>query len=100
MCDTPVTQTIPQPTTHSDTFVESVDFVPKNTLPSLCHAQLFVFEDEWAGVRVVIESCSPKLRVFVARSHRVDVSWLLALSTSFVGSRHVHQVWLLERASG
>ena len=56
--------------------VRKVDFVPPSMRLSSGVAQLSVFEDNEAVIKMCIKGRSPNLR-HISRTHRVDLDWLI-----------------------
>ena len=56
--------------------MEDIDSVPSNVQSSRQEALLYVFEDNEAVIKMIIEGRSPKMR-HVSRTHRVALDWLL-----------------------
>ena len=57
--------------------MENIDSVPSNVQSSRQEALLYVFEDNEAVIKMIIEGRSPTMR-HVSRTHRVSLDWLLA----------------------
>ena len=55
--------------------LDNVDFIPSNVNSSRQEALLFVFEDNEAVIKMIIEGRSPTMR-HVSRTHRVALDWL------------------------
>ena len=73
--------------------IRDVDFVPPSMRVSSGEAQLFVFEDNEAVIKMCIKGRSPQLR-HVQRTHRVDLDWLFerimfdeAIFIKYVGTK-------------
>ena len=84
--------------------VRDVDFVPPSMRLTSGDAQLFVFEDNEAVIKMCIKGRSPNLR-YVPRTHRVDLDWLIerikldpGVNLKYVGT-HEQMVDLLTKAS-
>ena len=56
--------------------VREIDHVPPSTKMSSGSAKLYVFEDNEAVIKMCIKGRSPTMR-HVARTHRVDLDWLI-----------------------
>ena len=56
--------------------VRTVDHVPPSVRLSSGLAQLFIFEDNEAVIKMCIKGRSPNLR-HISRTHRVDLDWLI-----------------------
>ena len=54
---------------------DNIDFVPTNAHISSPWASLFVFEDNDAVIKMIMNGPSPTLR-HVSRTHRVNLDWL------------------------
>ena len=55
--------------------LDNVDFIHSNVNSSHLEALLYVFEDNEAVIKIIIEGRSPTMR-HVSRSHRVALDWL------------------------
>ena len=55
--------------------IEEIDYVPPSARLSSGEAELYVFEDNEAVIKMCIKGRSPTLR-YVPRTHRVDLDWL------------------------
>ena len=55
--------------------MENIDSVPSNVQSSRQEALLYVFEDNEAVIKMIIEGRSPTMR-HVSRTHRVALDWL------------------------
>ena len=55
--------------------LDNVDFIPSNVQSSHQEALLYVFEDNVAVIKMIINGRSPTMR-HVSRSHRVALDWL------------------------
>ena len=55
--------------------IENIDSVPSNVQSSRQEALLYVFEDNEAVIKMIIEGRSPTMR-HVSRTHRVALDWL------------------------
>ena len=55
--------------------MENIDSVPSNVQSARQEALLYVFEDNEAVIKMIINGRSPTMR-HVSRTHRVDPDWL------------------------
>ena len=55
--------------------LDNVDFIPSNVNPPHQEALLFVFEDNEAVIKMIVNGRSPTMR-HVSRTHRVAPDWL------------------------
>ena len=55
--------------------LDNVDFIPSNVQSSHQEALLYVFEDNEAVIKMIIQGRSPTMR-HVSRTHRVALDWL------------------------
>ena len=55
--------------------IDEIDYVPPSARLSSGAAELYVFEDNEAVIKMCIKGRSPTLR-YVPRTHRVDLDWL------------------------
>ena len=55
-----------------------IDCVPSNVLSSHQEALLYVFEDNEAVIKMIIDGRSPTMR-HVSRTHRVALDWFFPL---------------------
>ena len=55
--------------------LDNVDFIPSNVQSSHQEALLYVFEDNEAVIKMIINGRSPTMR-HVSRTHRVALDWL------------------------
>ena len=61
-----------------------IDLVPPSTAPSSGSAQLYLFEDNEAVIKMCLKGRSPILR-HISRTHRVDLDWLTERIKSLLG---------------
>ena len=55
--------------------MKDIDTVPSNVQSARQEALLYVFEDNEAGIKMIIKGRSPTMR-HVSRTHRVALDWL------------------------
>ena len=55
--------------------LDNVDFISSNVNSSRQEALLYIFEDNEAVIKMIIEGRSPTMR-YVSRTHRVALDWL------------------------
>ena len=63
------------PTQHDNFDLNNVDCVPFNEKFSRFHAMLYIFEDNEAVIKMIIQGRSPTMR-HVSRTQRVALDWL------------------------
>ena len=63
------------PTTHTTLDLFDIDHVPSSGTHSASNAMLYVFEDNEAVIKMIINGRSPTMR-HVSRTHRVALDWL------------------------
>ena len=73
--------------------MEDIDSVPSNVQSARQEALLYVFEDNEAVIKMIIEGRSPTMR-HVSRTHRVALDWLfdrINLDSKNPNQIHRHQ---------
>ena len=65
----------PIPTTNTNPDLTNIDHVPSTVTRSFSNAELFVFEDNEAVIKIVVKGRSPTMR-HVSRTNRVALDWL------------------------
>ena len=60
---------------HTNVIPTNIDHILPNTTHSGANAMLYVFEDNEAGIKMIIRGRSPAMR-HVSRTHRVALDWL------------------------
>ena len=64
-----------KPLTSGESYLREIDYVAQSAKLSHQNALLYIFEDNVAVIKMIIENRSPTMR-HVSRTHRVALDWL------------------------